>query len=72
MKYVSVIAREAASLPLEKQAEVLEFINFLKTKQRCKKVVSASMTVEEIKTFFASFNVDTSNFKFSRDEANTR
>jgi hypothetical protein len=76
MKYASIIAREAASLPLEKQAEVLEFIKFLKAKQCRKELVSApvsvSMTLEEIKAFFGSFKVDTSNFKFDRDEANAR
>jgi hypothetical protein len=76
MKYTSIIAREAASLPLEKQAEVLEFIRLLKSKQCRKEVVlapvSATMTLEEIKAFFGSFKVDTSNFKFDRDEANAR
>lgn len=76
MKYASIIAREVASLPLEKQAEALEFIKFLKAEQRHAAVVSApvsvSMTLEEIKAFFGSANVDTSNFKFDRDEANAR
>ena len=33
MQYADIIAREADSLPLEKQAEVLDFIEFLKAKQ---------------------------------------
>ena len=32
MEYASIIAREADSFPLEKQAEVLDFIEFLKVK----------------------------------------
>jgi len=52
VKYASIIAREIDSLPLAKQAEVLEFIKFLKAKQ-CRKeldsaAVSISMTLEEI------------------------
>ena len=60
---------KADSLPLEKQAEVLEFIEFLKARQSR---ASTPMTTTEIEAFFRSFNVDTSGFKFNRDEANAR
>jgi hypothetical protein len=76
MEYVSIIAQEIASLSLENQVEVLEFVNFLKSRQARKEAVTqpaaAPMTLEEIKAFFRSFKVDTSNFKFDRDKANAR
>jgi hypothetical protein len=76
MEFASIIAQEIASLPLENQVEVLEFIIFLKSKQGRKEAVTESaaapMTLGEIKAFFRSFKVDTSNFKFDRDEANAR
>ncbi|EQD42074.1 hypothetical protein B1A_15959 [mine drainage metagenome] len=71
MQYADIIAREADSLPLEKQAEVLDFIEFLKVKQS-RLGVDSSMTVKEIEAFFRSFNVDTSGYKFDREEANAR
>lgn len=69
MQYADIIAREADSLPLEKQAEVLDFIEFLKTRQSR---ATTPMTAEEIESFFRSFNVDTSSYKFNREEANAR
>lgn len=69
MHYADIIAREADSLPLEKQAEVLDFIEFLKSRQSH---ASTPMTTAEIEMFFRSFNVDTSGFKFNREEANAR
>ena len=71
MQYADIIAREADSLPLEKQAEVLDFIEFLKVKQS-RLGVAFPMTTTEIKAFFRSFNVDTSGYKFDREEANAR
>lgn len=70
MQYTDIIAREADSLPLAKQAEVLDFIEFLKVKQSRPEDTSTPRTTEEIEAFFRSFNVDTSNFKFDREEAN--
>ena len=69
MQYADIIAREADSLPLEKQAEVLDFIEFLKARQSR---ASIPMTSTEIEAFFHSFNVDTSNYKCDREEANAR
>ena len=71
MQYADIIAREADSLPLEKQAEVLDFIEFLKVKQN-RLGVASPMTTKEIEAFFRSFNVDTSGYKFDREEANAR
>ena len=72
MEYAKIIAREADSLPLEKQAEVLDFIEFLKVKQSRADDASIPRTPAEIEAFFRSFKVDTSGFKFNRDEANAR
>lgn len=72
MQYADIIAREADSLPLEKQAEVLDFIEFLKVKQSRAGDTSIPMTAEEIEAFFRSFKVDTSGYKFDREEANVR
>ncbi|MCK9201003.1 MAG: DUF2281 domain-containing protein [Gallionella sp.] len=72
MGYADIIAREANSLPEEQQAEVLDFIAFLKVRQHRQGTASIPMTAKEIEGFFRSFNVDTSNFKFDREEANAR
>ena len=72
MQYADIIAREADSLPLAKQAEVLDFIEFLKTRQSREMNASTPRTSEEIEAFFRSFNVDTSGYKFDREEANAR
>lgn len=72
MQYADIIAREADSLPLEKQAEVLDFIEFLKVKQSRAEDFSPPRTTEEIEAFFRSFKVDTSGYKFDREEANAR
>lgn len=69
MQYADIIAKEAYSLPPEKQVEVLDFIEFLKDRQSR---ASIPMTTTEIEAFFRSFNVDTSGFKFNREEANAR
>lgn len=72
MEYAKIIAKEADSLPIEKQAEVLDFIEFLKLKQSRADDTSTPRTAAEIEAFFRSFKVDTSGFKFDRDEANAR
>jgi len=72
MQYADIIAREADSLPLEKQAEVLDFIEFLKARQSREMSASIPRTSEEIEAFFRGFNVDTSGYKFDREEANAR
>lgn len=72
MGYSDAIAREAETLPPEKQAEVLDFIAFLKARQRLPVLASAPKTAEEIEAFFRSFKVDISEYKFDRDDANAR
>jgi len=72
MGYSDIIAREAETLPPEKQIEILDFIAFLKTRQLSAEQRLAPRTADEIETFFRSFNVDTSGYKFDRDDANAR
>lgn len=72
MQYADIIAREANFLPVEKQAKALDFIEFLKDKQARAGKSSEVRTPEEIAAFFRSFNVDTSGYKFDREEANAR
>lgn len=72
MKYANIIAEEAKSLPPDKQAEVLDFIEFLKAKLNRSRANSMPKTPEEIHAFFDSFNIDLSGYKFDRDEANAR
>ena len=72
MEYANIIAKEANSLSLEKQAEVLDFIERLKLEQSHAEDISTPRTSAEIEAFFRSFKVDTSGLKFERDEANAR
>ena len=72
MGYTDIIAREADSLPPEKQAEVLDFIVFLKTRQNRSEGVPIPRTPAEIEAFFRSFDVDVSGYKFDREDANAR
>ena len=72
MEYSDIIAREADGLPPEKQAEVLDFIAFLKTRQPAIGGAAIPRTQEEIEAFFRSFNVDVSGYKFDRGDANAR
>lgn len=71
MRYADIIAREADLLPVEKQSEVLDFIGFLKLKYGRIGETSNPITTEEIEALFRSFNVNTSGYKFDREEANT-
>ena len=72
MEYAKIIAKEAFSLPLEKQAEVLDFIEFLKSKQSRADDASTPRTPAEIEAFFRGFKVNTNGFTFNRDDANAR
>jgi hypothetical protein len=72
MGYSDIIAREAETLPPEKQVEILDFIAFLKVRHLSAAFASAPKTAEEIETFFRSFKVDISGYKFDRDDANAR
>lgn len=51
MEVSKIIAIEVASLPLEKQAEVIDFIKLLKAKQNRGEQTAAPKTAEEIAAF---------------------
>lgn len=72
MGYSDIIAREAEALPPEKQVEILDFIAFLKVRHLSVALGSAPKTAEEIETFFRSFKIDISGYKYDRDDANAR
>lgn len=72
MQYSDIITRELNLLSLEKQAVVLDFILFLKEKKVCVLDNPKPKTIEGIDAFFRNHQVDMSNFKFDREEANAR
>ncbi len=72
MGYSDIIAREAETLPAEKQAEILDFIAFLKMRHLPAKLTSAPKTAAEIEAFLRSFKVENSGYTFDRYEANAR
>lgn len=72
MGYADIIALEAQKLPTEKQAEVLDFIVFLKARQMTTDAASIPKTAAEIESFFRGFKVDIGAYKFDRDDANAR
>ena len=72
MGYSDIIAREAETLPPEKQAEILDFIAFLKTRLSPIEIASTPKTAGEIEAFFRSFKADISGYQFDRDDANAR
>ena len=72
MGYSDIIAKEAEALSPEKQVEVINFIKFLKERQIRTAGVSTIRTPEEIEAFFRSLNVDTTGYKFDREDANAR
>ena len=74
MGYADLIAQEAMALPEQRQAEILDFIAFLKTRESAstRVPVKSLKTVDEIEAFFHSFKVSANSYKFDRDEANAR
>lgn len=72
MRYAEIIAREAQTLPPQKQAEILDFIGFLKTRQLPCETVTVSKTADEVEAFFRSFEVNVSAYQFDRQDANVR
>ncbi len=71
MGYAELIARELERLPLDKQAEVLDFIGYLKARQDQTRT-QVLQTAEQIEAFFRSFAVDVRGYKFDREDANGR
>lgn len=71
MDYTDTIARDADSHP-SKNKEHIDYIEFNKTEHPHKNSDSLPRSVEEIEAFFLSFNVDSSDYKFDREDANDR
>jgi len=72
MGYADIIAREVQTLPQQKQAEVLDYIAFLKTRQTPPASLPPSQTADGIEAFFRSFGLDLSGYRFDRADANAR
>lgn len=72
MGYADIIAREAQTLPPQKQAEILDFIAFLRARSASPERAQGLETADEIEAFFRSFHVDVSAYKFDRVDANAR
>lgn len=73
MNAVDLIAHEATALPAALQAEVLDFIGYLKTRHPQAPAVAADdAKLAELTAFFAPYRKDFGSFAFDRDEANAR
>jgi hypothetical protein len=72
MGYADIIANEVKLLPAQKQAEILDFISFLKTRRTFFAPTQAAKTSDEIEAFFRSFNLEAPGYRFDRDDANAR
>ncbi len=73
MNAVDLIAREATDLPEALQAEVLDFIGYLKTRHPAPPAaVTPEAKLAELTAFFAPYRKDFGTFVFDRDEANAR
>lgn len=55
MGYADIIATEAQTLPPQKQAEIVDFIAFLKTQSGSSERAQGLETATEIEAFFAAF-----------------
>lgn len=73
MNAVDLIAHEATELPEALQAEVLDFIGYLKARHIQAPAVAVSDTrLADLMAFFAPYQKDFGGFVFDRDEANAR
>jgi hypothetical protein len=73
MNAVDLIAREASQLPEALQAEVLDFIGYLKMRHPSPPAVTTSdARLADLMVFFAPYRKDFGGFVFDRDEANAR
>lgn len=74
MNTAELIYQEAKTLPDSLGAEVLDFIEFLKSRHPDKVLppVDESAKLAELEAFFAPYRRDLSSFRFDRDQANAR
>jgi hypothetical protein len=73
MTAVDLIAQEATDLPEALQAEVLDFIGYLKTRHpTAPAAVAHDAKLAELAAFFAPYQKDFGTYVFDREEANAR
>ncbi len=73
MNAVDLIAHEATELSEALQAEVLDFIGYLKTRHpQPPSLVADDAKLADLMAFFAPYRKDFGSFVFDRDEANAR
>jgi hypothetical protein len=73
MNAVDLIAHEATELPEALQAEVLDFIGYLKTRHPQAPAAAASdAKLADLTAFLAPYRKDFGSSVFDRDEANAR
>ena len=73
MKAIDLIAQEVTDLPEALQAEVLDFIGYLKTRHpTAPAAVAQDAKLAELTAFFAPYRKDFGTYVFDRDEANAR
>lgn len=73
MNAADLIANEATELPEALQAEVLDFIGYLKTRHPQAHAAAASDSkLADLMAFFAPYRKDFGSFVFDRDQANAR
>jgi len=73
MNAVDLIAHEATELPEALQAEVLDFIGYLKMRHpQAPAPATSDAKLADLTAFFAPYRKDFGSFVFDRDEANAR
>jgi hypothetical protein len=73
MNAIDLIAHEATDLPEALQAEILDFIRYLKTRHPTASVaVARDAKLAELTAFFAPYRRDFCTYVSDRDEANAR
>ena len=73
MNASDLIARGATDLPEALQAEVLDFIGYLKTRHpTAPAAVAHDAKLAELTAFFAAYRKDFGTYVFDREQANAR
>ncbi len=73
MNAVDLITQEVTALPEALQAEVLDFIGYLKTRHPAPPAaVAGDAKLAELTAFFAPYQKDFGTYVFDREEANAR
>jgi hypothetical protein len=73
MNALDLIAHEATDLPEALQAEVLDFIGYLKTRHpQAPAAAGSEAKLAALTAFFSPYRKDFGSLAFDRDEANAR